>query len=502
MPAAEHKIKYSVVIPVYNNASDLRQCLAALDAQTCDRDIFEVIVVDNNSTDQSAAVAEVAGVRCLHERTFQSSYAARNCGINAARGKFIAFIDSDCIAAPDWLSQIDAKSDDVTVGCFAGEILSVAPTTLTERFSEAIGLLRQRGPLSGWHFKPYAQTANAVYRRDVFQKVGLFDPTIKSGGDAILAWHMLDETDYQIRFIPEAIVYHHHRTDIPELWAQFRRYGGGKVSWALARPDYEPPILSALEKELVANFDQLVKKLEATGADPQEIIFPMLQSITRVAHYSGYLEELLKVMSHDAPRHAWPKLAIENAPMCNICGSHSFIPGPRNRMVGMRAPQCLRCGSLERHRVLYKTLSAINREKLSAWTCQTIGESMSKYLTWFREIKHIDVPSAMAQEVYNQYDLVVATNVLSRSNNNSFVDILEAAVRPLTDTGMLLLVDEVPAEDAAAWAKNYERRIARYLPNVAVRTSWMTDQVTKVKYTVTAASSDAANISKISLVIH
>jgi GT2 family glycosyltransferase len=496
------KAKYSVVIPVYNNASDLRQCLESLNAQTYDHELFEVIVVDNNSTDESAAVAESFGVRCLYEKTFQSSYAARNCGIKAAQGDFIVFLDSDCVAHSDWLRQIDARSDDATVGCFAGEILSAKPTTTTEHFSEAIGLLRQRGPLSGWHFKPYAQTANATYRQVVFQKVGMFEPTMKSGGDAVLAWRMLDQTDYRIQFVPEAIVYHHHRTSVPDLWSQFRRYGGGKVSWALAWSDYEPPAISMLETDLVAAFDQLVTKLEATGADTRETIFPILQSMTKVAHYSGYLEELLRSISHDSPRDAWPRFAIERATVCNICGGRAFVPGPGKRMVETRAPQCLQCGSMERHRVLYKALSTMSRQELAGWTCQSVGEPLPKHLEWFDKTSHINIAGGGMQEFSGLCDLVVAMNVLSRSGHEAFADTIETLVSPLRDAGMLLLVDQASAKEADSWATDYERQVARHLPNVSVRSSWAVDQVTGVKHMVTVASPDASRTSEIALRLH
>ncbi len=217
------KLRFSVVVPVFNNPAELRNCLSSLSKLNYDAGKYEIIVVDNNSTDDTASVAKEFGVICLEEKQYQSSYAARNRGIKAAQGEFIAFTDSDCVADPDWLQAIDIVTSDEATGCFAGEILSVSPTTVVERFSDKIGLLRQKGPLSGWHFKPYAQTANAIYRKSVFDSIGAFDPTMKSGGDAVIAWRMLDNTDYNLRFVPDAIVYHHHRTNVEELYLQFSR---------------------------------------------------------------------------------------------------------------------------------------------------------------------------------------------------------------------------------------------------------------------------------------
>lgn len=152
-------MRFSIVIPVHNNASDLSACLESVRRQAFDRSCYEVIVVDNNSTDDTRKVAASFGVMVLEEKDFQSSYAARNRGIRAARGEFVAFTDSDCVVDPRWLAEIDAEAAGKPgVGCFAGEILSSPPATLIERFSDDIGLLRQRGPLSGWHLS-YTRTS-------------------------------------------------------------------------------------------------------------------------------------------------------------------------------------------------------------------------------------------------------------------------------------------------------------------------------------------------------
>src|SRR5688572_5665963 len=93
----------SVIIAVWNSPCQIRQCLAALERQTLPRDQFEILVVDNGSTDDTAAVAHaVPGVTVIEEAR-PGSYAARNRGLVAARGEYVAFTDADCLPAPDWL---------------------------------------------------------------------------------------------------------------------------------------------------------------------------------------------------------------------------------------------------------------------------------------------------------------------------------------------------------------------------------------------------------------
>ncbi|HPG37472.1 MAG TPA: glycosyltransferase family A protein, partial [Candidatus Saccharibacteria bacterium] len=95
--------RISVVIPVYNEAAALPACLEALAGQTAPP--FEVLVVDNNSTDDSVLVAaRYPFVTVLHEKR-QGVLHARSLGFTAARGDIIGRIDADTEVAPDWIKQ-------------------------------------------------------------------------------------------------------------------------------------------------------------------------------------------------------------------------------------------------------------------------------------------------------------------------------------------------------------------------------------------------------------
>ena len=113
----------SVIIPVFNDAKRLKICLAALEKQTYPQDYYEIIVVDNGS-DKSLenVVRQFPRVKlacCLDP----GSYAARNHGIYIAKGEILAFTDSDCIPARDWLETgVKCLLTTANCGLLAGKI--------------------------------------------------------------------------------------------------------------------------------------------------------------------------------------------------------------------------------------------------------------------------------------------------------------------------------------------------------------------------------------------
>jgi glycosyltransferase involved in cell wall biosynthesis len=111
--------RFSVVIPAYNEAELLGSCLDSLLAQDF-RDLYEIIVVDNNSTDATADVARSRGVTVVHEPR-PGVCSARQCGTTAARGEIIVSTDADTTFGSDWLSRIDrAFRDDPARVAVAG----------------------------------------------------------------------------------------------------------------------------------------------------------------------------------------------------------------------------------------------------------------------------------------------------------------------------------------------------------------------------------------------
>jgi cellulose synthase/poly-beta-1,6-N-acetylglucosamine synthase-like glycosyltransferase len=223
----------SVIVPIYNGEADLPELIRCLQAQTYPSDRVEYLLVDNGSCDRTAtllqtAVKEAASLgitlQYLQEDRIQSSYAARNTGIRAAKGEIIAFTDADCRPQPDWLDALIPPFSDSTIGVVVGEIVALPGKTLLEHHAERQKVLSQQHTLKH-PFYPYGQTANLAARRRVLEQVGLFRPYLTTGGDADLCWRIQQQSDWTLHFAPKAIVQHRHRSTLKDYHNQWRRYG-------------------------------------------------------------------------------------------------------------------------------------------------------------------------------------------------------------------------------------------------------------------------------------
>lgn len=193
--------RVSVVVPTYNRASLLSHCLESLEAQTFDKEAYEVIVVDDGSADETpevcAAFVRRGTIHLAYRRgSHRGPAAARNLGIADARGEIVAFVDDDCEAAKDWLEQISVPFRDPTVVGVEGKVVRHPACTPFTHFVEN---------LDGGLFL----TANMAYRRDTLQIVGGFDETYPHAAaeDWDLAFR-IRQRGGTITFQPAATVVH------------------------------------------------------------------------------------------------------------------------------------------------------------------------------------------------------------------------------------------------------------------------------------------------------
>lgn len=216
----------SIVVPVYNGERTIEECIKSLLNLDYPKEKYEIIMVDNNSTDNTVEIMKRYPVRLLHEKK-QGPYAARNLGIKNASGEIVAFTDADCIADKGWLRQLIKNFKGATIAGVGGEILSYNPKTLVEQYSDKSGILSQKiffnSKFRGLKM-PFIATANAAYKKGILNEIGLFDDSFLIGGDVDLAWRVSSK-GYRIVYAPKALIFHKHRTTPYALFKQFFGYG-------------------------------------------------------------------------------------------------------------------------------------------------------------------------------------------------------------------------------------------------------------------------------------
>jgi glycosyltransferase involved in cell wall biosynthesis len=245
-------IAVSVIIPLLDDPARLETCLSALARQSFSRP-FEVVVVDNGSADDPARLVGGFGFARLLREPRRSSYAARNRGVRAARGQVLAFTDSDCIPAEDWLERGHARVMALDEPAFVAGRIEVFPrdagaTTTAERY-ELLHGFPQRRFAEELHF---AATANLLVSRDALAQVGEFSDELISSGDREWGQRAADRGVAAV-YADDAAVRHPARRSLAELTGKARRLQIGESQLrglrgesiglrALLRPFVRPPV--------------------------------------------------------------------------------------------------------------------------------------------------------------------------------------------------------------------------------------------------------------------
>jgi lipopolysaccharide/colanic/teichoic acid biosynthesis glycosyltransferase/GT2 family glycosyltransferase len=218
-------LQYSVVVPAYQAVETIGDCLAALKQQSVPPQSYEVIVVDDGSTDGTEAVARAAGVTVVRQQ-HAGAAAARNCGAALARGELLLFTDSDCAPVPGWIAALAAPFSDPEVAGAKGTYLTRQQSKVA-RFTQ-IEYEDRYDRMAGAERIDFIDTYSAAYRRDVFLTNGGFDPRFLINEDQEFAFR-LAEKGYKLVFAPDAQVYHQHNATMKQYARRKFKIGMWKV---------------------------------------------------------------------------------------------------------------------------------------------------------------------------------------------------------------------------------------------------------------------------------
>jgi glycosyltransferase involved in cell wall biosynthesis len=257
----------SVVIPTLNGATGVDRCLRALAAQTI-RPAMEIIVVDDGSSDDTAAVARGHGAIVISHPRNRGIAAARNTGLNAATADIVAFLDDDCEPEPDWAQQLLTGYSDGDVAGAGGTVIPHTPP------GYLAGFLARNNPLSPielnvaqstsipYRFRLYLRRqwsaqrktgrrdvfsfvgANMSFRRKTLFDAGQFDERFRFGAEEVdMCLRVARDIPLgRLLFVPESRVVHHFRPELRDTLRRSRSYGRGSARLFRKWPSLPPTV--------------------------------------------------------------------------------------------------------------------------------------------------------------------------------------------------------------------------------------------------------------------
>jgi glycosyltransferase involved in cell wall biosynthesis len=237
----------SLIICTRDRCQQLVRCLQSVRGITFERP-WELIVVDNGSVDETAAVvrqfignAEVSSAYVFEPKLGKSN--ALNKAIELARGKILAFTDDDCYPAPDFLSRVWSAFEDPSIGYITGRIMLHDPTDLPVTINESMTPLTF--PARSLLTVGSVQGANMAFRRGILRDIGGFDPVFGPGtqfvSEDLDVAGRASAVGWTGRYCPDVVVRHHHgrkTADTPRLM-KFYGLGAGAYHMKLLLSGHE-----------------------------------------------------------------------------------------------------------------------------------------------------------------------------------------------------------------------------------------------------------------------
>ncbi|MBN2029049.1 glycosyltransferase [bacterium] len=254
------KYFFSVIVPAHNRKEELKELLASLEKQTLPKNQFEVIIVDDHSTDGSDrwlhSIKNELPFKLIIERlTGKDRFPgpARNRGMERASGDFFVFIDSDCIAPPEWLHIIDETlKKDSSIKAFGGRDDADADfSPLLKAINYSMTSFISTGGMRGGKKKRlakfYPRSFNMGIRRKLYETTDNADGIRFSGlrhGQDILFSHQIMERvgKEKIKYIPDSVVFHKRRTSIIKFFKQVFNWGVARINLSRIDPVMLEPL--------------------------------------------------------------------------------------------------------------------------------------------------------------------------------------------------------------------------------------------------------------------
>lgn len=277
----------SVIVPAYNDRTGIRRTLEALIEQTYPAASYEVLAVDNGSTDGTRTVIREfserypESVELLVEAEIQGPPAARNRGVENAAGSIIAFIDADMTVEETWLASVTEtiqRNDWNYMGCNVE--ITLEDETLTGKYNQIFGF-----PMEKYiEEAQFAGTGCLVVRREVFEEVGPFDEQLAFSGDREFG-DRVHRAGFDQHFQPGITMYHPARTSFRAMLSKAFRDGRAQSYLTAYDPErFDRRSIAHLRNYLPLHPSYFYTKVKRAGVrSPHEVV---------LLYFLGYLVKL------------------------------------------------------------------------------------------------------------------------------------------------------------------------------------------------------------------
>jgi len=212
-------MKVSVVICTYNREQHIERALESLIPQTASKEDYEIVIVDNNSTDNTPEIIKNFEKKYpdYHIQTAvetnQGLSFARNKGIELAKGEIISFIDDDAIARTDFVENIIRNTQQFPSHyAFGGKVLpkyekEKEPEWMSPYIERIISIVDMGDEIKSFD-KTYPVGCNMFFRREIFDKIGKFNTNLRLRSDDKYIFMKIKEAGYEVLYFPDVVVQH------------------------------------------------------------------------------------------------------------------------------------------------------------------------------------------------------------------------------------------------------------------------------------------------------
>jgi len=298
----------SIIICTYNRSGLLKHCLDNLLQQDASQKSFEVIIVDNNSTDRTKEVVtqyvkKIPNLTYVFEKVQGLSY-ARNRGYDVAQGDYLVYLDDDTIAPPDYLSNIQNVIKKYTPDILGGPIYpyytSEKPSWFKDKYQ-----IRKYENNSGFSLTCRVSGGNFTIKMNILKKIGLFDVELGIKGDKLglgedakvidIYRTNIPEKQQKIYYALECFVNHHvPRHKMKMQYILTRSYLSGRMFIKLCALKGQRKIIKEVRRAFLSPFSQMLKEIAAKGLKDTDYIFACLNLFRSVGIITEGINQLCK----------------------------------------------------------------------------------------------------------------------------------------------------------------------------------------------------------------